>query len=678
MTGVVAPPRPTRTGEQTAEHVPHDDPPRRSTPWPRSARFGLAATVYLCLAVALWWNVWSVSPSGVMTCDCTDAGRMMWYLEWIPFALGHGHALLHSTYLFHPQGFNLLDDTSIPLIGFLASPVTTIWGPVVAANVVSTLVPPATALAMYWLLLRWVRWAPAAFVGGLAYGFSAWVVVQLSFGWINLACVALLPLIAGTLDELLCRQRGRALPMGVLLAVLIALEFFVSVEMSLLVLLAIAILLVLVVAGAAIAARDAFRRRWRHAATGLVSGAVATGVILAYPAWYLLAGPSHLSGPVWAQNVPGSIGNTVGDLWNSIGYWGSISSVYLARLAHYDGGFAGGPLPSPSLLGWGFLAVLAAGLVLWRADRRLWVLFGVGAATFALSLQVGSHRFGPWSLLYHLPLLVQSQQYRLAGIFVLCAAGMLGIVVDRTHGWSYAALDSWRSRPHSSVSRWWTGSILAGTGAVAVAAVALVPTISELAPDLPVPMQRVTVPIWFTTTATRLPAGTVLATYPFPTASSQASIPWQAITGMPYEMAGGGGPAGAPQRAGPDRRGFQVLLQASAATFPPPELSAGNVAAVRTALRNWGVTTVVVPEDAGLEHFLTGRGTAYGVAFYTSVLGEAPLRQQGAWVWPDIGRDVAPTVPISAATLASCVAQAPVPAPLSAPWARCILAAART
>ncbi len=53
------------------------------------------------------------------------------------------------------------------------------------------------------------------------------------------------------------------------------------------------------------------------------------------------------------------------------------------------------------------------------------------------------------------------------------------------------------------------------------------------------------------------PPGQVLLTYPFATADSQSSIPWQAIGGMHYQMAGGGGPAGTVARAGADRAGFE-------------------------------------------------------------------------------------------------------------------------
>ena len=61
------------------------------------------------------------------------------------------------------------------------------------------------------------------------------VIVQLAFGWLNLACLALLPLMVACVDELYIRQRVGRCRVGVALAVLVTVEFFVSTEMVLIV-----------------------------------------------------------------------------------------------------------------------------------------------------------------------------------------------------------------------------------------------------------------------------------------------------------------------------------------------------------------------------------------------------------------------------------------------------------
>lgn len=657
MTGVSA-----RTDEQTAKLHEEHRPARTAIPsgvGGRSspARCLVAAGLYLVMSVGVWWHMWSSGPSTVMTCDCTDAGRMVWYLEWSAFALAHGHQLLFSNWLFHPGGFNLLTDTSAPAISLAMSPLTLLSGPVVAMNVASTLIPVVTSLSMFWLLQRWVRWAPAAFVGGAAYGFSASVIVQLSFGWLNLTCLALLPLIVACLDELFIRQRRRPARVGAALAVLMTVEFFISTEMVLIVALSGVIATVLLVGYGWLHERAEVRQRGRYALTGMGASVALAAVLLAYPAWFFLAGPAHLSGMVWSTDVPGNLGNSLSNFWSHLGQWGPINSRQLAQEAPTLGGYVGPASPSPSYLGPGLLLVLVAGTLVWRSDRRLWFFGGLGVITAAISLRVGGGRWGPWSVVYHLPLFDNVVQSRFVAVFGLCAAVMAAIIVDRSRSGTL----EWLAHRHDgdqaittrgrapTASRWW-----AGGAAVVVALVALVPVIAVLAPNLPLTMQPVTVPHWFQTTADRLPPGQVLLTYPFATADSQASVPWQAIERMHYKMAGGGGPAGTVARAGSNQVGFSVLRSASVPLLPPPALTASNLEAVRSAMHNWGVTMVVVPDDAGLPSFQTARGTKYGVAFFTVVLGSAPIRQDGAWVWP-VAATLAPPVAIAESVFDTCV-----------------------
>ena len=63
------------------------------------------------------------------TCGCGDAARFLWYFAWPAFALTHGHDVLYSTWLFHPGGINLLDDTSVVALGVVLAPVTWLCRP---------------------------------------------------------------------------------------------------------------------------------------------------------------------------------------------------------------------------------------------------------------------------------------------------------------------------------------------------------------------------------------------------------------------------------------------------------------------------------------------------------------------------------------------------------------------
>ena len=587
-----------------------------------------------------------------MTCDCTDAGRMVWYLEWSTFALTHGHSLLFSNWLFHPAGFNLLSDTSALAIALVMSPVTRLFGPVTAINVASTLIPALVALSMFWLLLRWVRWAPAAFVGGLAYGFSASVIVQLAFGWLNLACMALLPLMVACFDELYIRQRFRPARVGAALAVLVTVQFFVSTEMVLIVSVSAVLATALVAGYAGFHRRGELGRRTRHALVGVAVALGLTLVLLAYPVWFVLAGPAHLSGMVWSTNVPGNLGNSIGNLWSTHGQWGPISSVVLAKEAAALGGYRGPPTPSASYLGPGMLLVIAAGTLWWRSDRRLWFFGCLGVLTAAAQPASGWGAVGavggghpPSPLRRRGAVALRRRLRALRRRHDLDHRGSLtigGPPAVHTGGCARGGQVDGVASGRGGRGRG-RGRVAGGTG----------PGGFGLGAEPPVAVQPVIVPSWFLTAADHLPSGRVLLTYPFATADSQASIPWQAIGGMRYQMAGGGGPAGTVARSGADRVGFSVLRQASVPLLPAPTLSASNLEAVRSAMRDWGVTTVVVPDDAGLPAYQTARGTGFGVAFFTAVLGSEPVCQDHAWVWSDTGHRP-PPLSLAPSDLAAC------------------------
>ena len=122
--------------------------------------------------------------------------------------------------------------------------------PVAGLNVGLALAPVLSALFTFVLIRRWVSWMPAAFVGGLFYGFSPFIIVNLTNAYLMTAMVAIPPLIVLCLDDLFFRQRRRPIVIGVFLGLLVALQFFIGTEV--LIIMAISAVLgiaVLVVAG---------------------------------------------------------------------------------------------------------------------------------------------------------------------------------------------------------------------------------------------------------------------------------------------------------------------------------------------------------------------------------------------------------------------------------------------
>lgn len=627
----------------------------------RTALVYLAAgACYLAVSVGLWWHVWTSHPTTTFTCGCGDPALFLWFLAWPAYAIAHGQSLFYSTALFHPAGINLLSNTSVLAIGVPLAPVTWLFGPVATLNVASTLTPVLTGLATFWLLRRWVRWSPAAFVGGLVYGFSPFVLSSLQFGHLMTAALMIFPLVVGCLDELLVRQRHRPVRVGVVLGLLVVVEFFVSTEMTVIMAMSMVLGLVLLVAYRAVSDRADLVRRSRTALPGVVAALVVAGVLLAYPAWFALAGPAHLSGSLW-PDLPVVGGYTLRSFVDAS--FGTGHSL-LSQL----GGYFGTTLPSSAYVGWGMLAVLGIAIVVWRRDRRLWLFGALALVTASLTLGIRPHQWVPWNEIGQLPIVSNVIEQRFVAVTYLALVVMLALVADR--------LRHLRLPGHSRGARWTAGARQVVPTAVAVVAlgVALVPILGATASAMPFATRPVDVPAWFVERAPYLPPGQVLLAYPAPFSGIQSSMAWQAIDRMHFAQAGGGGPQGTAARAGKERPGFAVLASLGFGFTAPPTGTPAELAAVRQALRGWGVTMVVIPDQPGLPAVLRGHDPQYAAGLMTAVLGRKPIFQDGAWVWSAV-RHTRSVLHLPAGTLARCADGAPPAAvsPLAVP--RCVLAA---
>jgi hypothetical protein len=109
------------------------------------------------------------------------------------------------------------------------------------------------------------------------------------------------PLLVLCLDELLARQRRSPVTGGLLLGLVVTVQFFIGTETLVLVGIAAAIGIVLTLIYGLLH-RDVLVRKVRHAALGLAMAAATAAVLLAYPTWFALAGPAHLSGPIWGSD----------------------------------------------------------------------------------------------------------------------------------------------------------------------------------------------------------------------------------------------------------------------------------------------------------------------------------------------------------------------------------------
>lgn len=651
----------TTDGGEADERAATGRSPARPRRW-RPAGTLVAGLVYLVASVAVWWGVWSTHPTSTTTCGCGDSSLFTWFLAWPAHALAHGLNPLYSTDLFHPTGVNLLANTGVAGLGIVLAPITWAFGVVATLNVALTLSPALSALALFVLVRRWVAWWPAAFFAGLLYGFSPFILVSVTDAHLMLGFAPVPPLIVLCLDELLVRQRWRPVVVGSAIAALATVQFFVGTELLAMVALAAGFGIALVVAYGFLH-RALSPARIGYAARGLAWAIGATVALLAWPTWFALAGPAHFSGPIWP--APISYGGAT-----PRGYvWPIPPSADATALAHQFGGYQA-PTPSAQYFGIGLVLVIAAGLIAWWRDLRLWLFAAVGLAATLMARGLDPHGWTAWRLLLHLPQMENLIPSRFALIAYLCAAVMLAIVVDRTHDAVMGrARRSAQGAPGTGRRRFRTAASLAGLGVVAIA---LGPIAGQLLPILPLRAVPVVLPQWFATQATRLPSGQVLLIFPPPFAFRQSAMTWQAVNGMRYAQVGGGGPGSVPTRAGPERAG-QAVLSDLAFSAGVPTLVPSEIAPVRRALAGWGVTEVVLPDPDPLPEYARVDTARQIVMLMTAAVGRPPVHRQGAWVWPDIGHAPPPARP-PATVLRSCGGPPSGSVSSLAASARCVLA----
>ena len=573
----------------------------------------VAIVVYVVLAVAIFWPVWSTSPTTVSEVG-GDQFATMWFLQWAPHSLLHGLNPFFSGLANHPFGVNLLTNTSVLLLGWVATPVTLLWGPIASFNVLMTLALPASATAGYFFARRWVAWWPAAFVAGLLYGFSPYEISQ-SSGHLNLTFVAIPPLVFLVLHELAVRQRGRAGRWGVVLGLLVTAQFFVSSE----VLASTIVIGVVALVVTAYFGRRQVRQRARHFAVGAGWAAGTAAALLACPVWFALRGPGSIRGAIQLRPQgyrADLLGPVVPDSLQR------LAPHHLAAVADH---FANSVAENGSYLGITLLVVLVVGAaVLWRDEVVVRVAAITGGAAFVISLGAGlvidtdppgsASGFPlPERIFTKLPLLANTIPVRYSVYTVLFAALLLAVVLDRIHGsLGRRPLDPHRHTATADHDR----RVVAVAAPLAVAVLALFP-LYPVAP--PAGIGPVGVPAYFTSPeVSTIPSGSVALIYPYPSSVTPNAQGWQAVAKLRFAMPGGyflvpSGPAGriAFSRALSYTRGTltaRVLIRLASGRVPQETLALRT--ALRSQWRHWGVDTLVAfPEGesdpTAVLHFLT-------------------------------------------------------------------------
>jgi hypothetical protein len=596
-------------------------------------RHGLWIALFTLPSIVLWWHVWSGNPSTTLTCACGDPAQEVWFIAWPAWALAHFDNPFFSGAVNVPYGANLLSNTSGTLIGSVLSPVTWLWGPVVATNVALTLAPGLSAWGGWLAIRRLVTWKPGAVPAALVFGYSSAVVTSLIFAHVSVTLLVVPPLLFATLHEIVIRQAGTPLQDGVVLGALVVTQFLISPEVLVMcaLLAAVGMVAVLIVGWRRIPARLA------HAGRALVVGLGISVVLLAYPAWFGLFGPQSVTGVLFAI---APLSGVVISGYLSPGAYGTFANAYVRF-----GGYYGRVGPPPNYVGWGIGVGTVVAAFLARRRPIVWLFLLMTIVSIWLSLgsylisgpRVLNDLWLPWHYLGNYPLLEEILPDQFAPLATLFIAFLLAIGLDAFH-LRVKSATSWQ---HARVA------LVSGLVTAAVGVAVLVPVFLTF--DMPLTVRPTRIPVWISHDASRLPPRTVLLTVPFPISGSDSPMLWQAADDMHFLLAGAAlktpNPTGGPEAQGAPGSARHLLADLTMVGNSEPSGTVAQLTAVRDAVRRWGVDDVVIDGQS--------RDPIYASGFLTAALGTAPQFVHYAWVWkiPHGG----PTAPVvTGASLADC------------------------
>ncbi len=606
--------------------------------WPAAVCFG----VYVLLAMLMYGHFSSLGPSHMAGNAEMDSIVQVWWLAWTAYALPHGHNLFLAPWLNSPFGQNFGVNGSMVALGVLFMPITKLFGPVVTWNIALRLALALSAISMCLVLRRWTRWWPAAFVGGLLYGFSPYMVHQSEY--LFLLFVPLPPLVFLLVDEILVRQHWHPGKAGVLLAVVCVLQFFISTEIfaSTIVMGAIASVLIVLVH------RRDLVRRWRYAVKAFAYTCVVGFLLLGFPVWYTFAGPQHIDGPPAPVAL---LSQLPADLLASIvpfGKWLDPSGLAAFASSRSSISYSG-----ELYLGLPLIIVACCFAVFFRQRRAILYAATIALIAFIISLGstlwVNGHATSvplPFTLFLHFPVL----QYFLPARFSLYTALFTAAVVAIGMDELWVRL---RQSDHliRLPPRWHAISATVLLAALAIA------VIVPLVPQGSIGDTATNTPSFFTSAALdTIPSGSVVLAYPYTDPETDSTgftaayytthdiMLDQAVAGMHFKVIGGygwfpsstgQGGTNAPAVLEPQsvQALFDVAFSASATPKQRALLEKSHLTAdIREFLRRYNVQTVIVLPHLGYP--------AVVVSHVTSAIGP-PAKSGGVLVWSHVRQRLA-------------------------------------
>jgi hypothetical protein len=388
------------------------------------------------------------------------------------------------------------------------APVTKLFGAVASYNLLCILGPPLTAwTAMLWLGRHACR--PAAFVGGLVFGFSPIVVAHVHGDHLNLTFLCLVPLIVMLVEDLLWRAERPWWPQAPLLGLLIAVQLLISTEVLALTALGCAALTLLTAA----AHPSKVTSRVRPALAGAGVAVVVAAAGCAWPLYEEFSvGPALLASPAASDFYTGRPSPLYSPPVTMLLHTAASAAQTRATLSSVENGlYIGIPL----------LMVLAVAVA--TSTRRRPVLIATAIGLLGLSVELG------WPA--RIPGVLGESPFR----FLQDHVSLLALMVPARFAilvWSAVAfvVSDLLDRLQHAAPR----VRAAGSACVVLSLVPLVPA------SLPYIVPVTPAPAFFTSSAAdSLPRGATVMLAPMATVGDTQAMILQVQAGMAFRQLGG-------------------------------------------------------------------------------------------------------------------------------------------
>lgn len=555
------------------------------------------------LTAAAWRDPTHSWPGG-----CCDPQQTIWFLRWAPYALSHGINPFFTSQLNAPDGVNLMWNTSFVGVSIIVSPITLLFGPVAAYNVLISAGMALGGWFTYFVVRRHTAGTAAPIVAGAIYAFSPYATQQ-SILHLPVTFTVLVPVFVLVLDSLFIRRSRPPWQLGVAIGVLAAIQLLIFEEVLLTLVLFVVIGLIALGWGR----RDEVRERMTGGVEALGAALITFVVLCAWPLYVQFLGPQRIHGAVQDADAFST------DLLNLVlpTQYQRISPAAATAISQHFSGLDG---EATAYIGLPLLILLIAFVAThWRDIRVRTAAIVAGSAlifSFGPHLHIGGQSTGwplPWWPFAQLPLAQNVLPARLSLYMWLGIAVLVAIAVE-----SAMRAASWRRMASGLVS-------------IAVSLAAIVPAgLGAWQGDTPAYFQA-----W---SQQDIPESAVLLIAPFFRDGAGASpMLWTAVAGagvrMPEAYAYIPNSDGTPMYGPPANDLSQIMeqIQDSGVVIVARGLERDAVAG---DLRRLKIQDIIVgPMDK----------RAQMIAFFTDLLGRKPRNVDGVQLWANVQQEgVAP------------------------------------